>query len=139
MLFFFILNSCSKNGVFQSPSNKIIGTWKIEKVKFLKDFSFSRTDETENYNQINYTFNDDESLAISSPGVTLNGTWNIQESYDPNVQNNYGTGCTLVSVVNNSNGTVLIQNWNNLYIHKSKLTGEERRNGGTYYFTLSKQ
>ena len=139
MIFFLTLSGCSKNGIFKSNSIKIIGTWKMDKVKFLKDFSFARTDETANFNQFTYVFNEDESMSINTPGINLLGTWRIQETYDSNTQNSYGTNCALVSAVSNSNGTISIYNWNNLYVNKTKITGEERRNGGTYYYTLIKQ
>ncbi len=138
MILFLSLTGCSKSGVFESPSTKIIGTWKIDKVKFLKDFSFSRTDVTDNFNQWTYTYNEDETLTISFPGVTLNGTWKIHDTYDPNTDYLYGTRSTLISAISNLNGTISIQNWNNFYVNNSKLTGEERRNGGTYYYTLIK-
>lgn len=138
MIAFFALNSCTKNNVFQSPSIKIIGTWKIDKVKFSKDFSIGRADLTQDFNGTTYLFNEDESIVITSPNSSLQGTWNIENTYDPNTQNTYGTRCVLVSAMSNSNGTITIHNWNNLYITKSKLTGEERRDGGTYYYTLLK-
>ena len=60
MILFLVLTCCSKSGVFESPSTKIIGTWKIEKVKLLKDFSLGRTDLTDSFSQSTYTFQDDE-------------------------------------------------------------------------------
>ncbi len=139
MMSVFALNSCSKNNVFQSPAIKILGTWKIDKVKFLKDYSLGRRDVTQDFNGTTYLFNEDESVVITTPNSTFQGTWNIENTYDSNAQNSYGTHCDLISAMNNLNGTVSIHNWNNLYISKSKLTGEERRDGGTYYYTLSKQ
>ncbi len=135
----FTLISCSKKSVFQSPSIKILGTWKIDKVKFLKDFSLGRKDVTQDFSGTTYLFNEDESIVLTSPTSISQGTWNIENTYDTNTQNNYGTRCALVSALNNSNGTITIHNWNNLYVTKFNLTAEERRDGGTYYFTLTKQ
>ena len=135
----FSMNSCSKNSAFQSPAIKILGTWKIDKVKFLKDFSLGRRDVTQDFSGTTYLFNEDESVVMTAPTETLQGTWNIENTYNSNSQNSYGTSCALVSAMNNTNGTITIHNWNNLYVTKSKLTGEERRDGGTYYYTLSKQ
>lgn len=76
--FIFFFSSFSTT-VFQSDSEKLLGEWRFQEVKYFKPFSFRSINEMENYDSFRFVFEDNNSVTYYNVEnqITYQGKWQI--------------------------------------------------------------
>ena len=139
-----LLFSCTKEGLFKTSSDKIMGEWRFEKVTFKKDNAIFQKNLTDEYSDVELTFDKDYTFSEidNSIGQSYIGSWNIDDDQDNSSINSKGEITYQEHLVgtktDQSNGIVYLVNWQNLAVSKRKVTAIERKDDGTYTYVLKR-
>jgi hypothetical protein len=133
--------SCTENEpLFQSTEDKLQGQWRFERVKFQKNFSFSRTDLTSDYEDLLLEFNDDFSVTMTNTttGQTLQGSWQVDQEWVGYTETTQFMEVLEGALVEPSTGEVQLLDWNNLCVTENKITSFEYKDNGHFSYTLER-
>ncbi len=136
VLFGIVMFACNK----EKPDSRLIGTWRIAKVTFRKDFAVTKTDLTDVYNDIRLTFYNDKTFLYHHPGrkIDLTGNWEMDEES----QNN-GETTTTVQYIDwwgeDHLGHYEEGKWDNISFNKNGMRATESKHSGTYNLRLVKE
>jgi hypothetical protein len=139
-----LLFSCTKDGLFKTSSDKIMGDWRFEKVTFKKDNAVFQKNLTDDYSDIELTFYNDYTFSEidNASGKSYLGSWNIDDDEDNSSINDKGEIVYQEELfgtkTDQSTGVVFIVNWRNLNVSKRKVTAIERKDDGTYTYILKR-
>ena len=139
--FFFaslLIGSCSKGLSTEKLETRLIGTWKVEQVKFKRNGCYK--DVTQNFNQYKFTYAADGTLILvdTKVGESHEGYWYIDEEYvwDEEDQENDLVQTLIMAVYNTDANLWRDFRWKDLSVSNSKLKSTERRDGRRYKWEL---
>lgn len=140
LLFF----SCTKEGLFKTSSDKLMGEWRFEKVTFKKDNGIFQKNLTDDYSEVELTFYTDYTFSEidNATGESYLGSWNIDDDLDNSSINDKGEIVYQEELIgtktDQTSGIVFLVNWENLNVSKRKVSAIERKDDGTYTYILKR-
>lgn len=133
------LSSCED--IFKDSEEKIIGTWKYEKVMFQKNHRNYTQNVTSDYSDIilEFTDNHDALLILNESNDTLFGYWEIEryEIYDEYTDTYANEELLFFEVVNFDN-KIDTYIWEGFGIYFDKITATEYMSDGIYTYELER-
>ena len=139
-----LLFSCTKEGLFKTSSDKIMGEWRFEKVTFKKDNAIFQKNLTDEYSDVELTFDKDYTFSEidNSTGQSYLGSWNIDDDLYNSSINSKGEITYQEHLVgtktDQAHGIVYLVHWQNLAVSKPKVPAIERKDDGTYTYVLKR-
>jgi hypothetical protein len=139
---FFSLNSCNKGLSTNTIHERLIGTWKVEQVKFNPDGSLPSKDVTQKFQYYKFIFTADYSLTFidATTEESYDGYYYIDETvtWNNSSQENDVKQVIKMSLYEPVTGNTKEFDWGDISISKSKMKVTEKRNGGKYKYQLIK-
>ena len=134
------LGSCGKDGkLFKSASDRVMGEWKYEKVKFHEDGRIVKENLTDEFQNIEIELTEDFEFIESNTesGIERTGIWKIDTKSDYYGGNTGQTHNVLSTILTFPGATFLEEvEWEYLCVNRNKISAQQRKDGGTYIFTL---
>jgi hypothetical protein len=142
MIITLLLSSCTGESSYSTIENNIVGTWKVDEVKY-KRKGGCYNDVTPKFDSYKFIFNYDYTMQFidTETGEDHDGYWYVDEqwTWDPDDQQEEVETTVVISIYNaESNDTRMIY-WKEMFINRSRIKTKEKRNNGTYKWKLISQ
>ena len=142
ILLLLLTNSCNKDLPIETVERRILGTWKVEKVKMKSKGTTCYKDVTSNFTRYSMNFDNNGILSYfdSETSIIYDGYWYIWEidEWDSQKEEYVTTQTIESSIYDTVLDTSRIMTWNDISISNKKLKFIENRNGIKYKYTLVK-
>ena len=135
----FIFNSCKKGG-FKTSSDRIMGEWYFEKVKFREGGTFRNRNITEDYSDLTVEFTEDFEYIETNglDGSIRNGIWEIKSNFTTVNGSTTGGEVMECPIYNPATGLIDIIQWEQLNVTRNRICATEQKMGGTFWYTLKR-
>ena len=142
IVFFLSLGSWNKGLSTDTVYQRLIGTWKIDQVKFNPEGSLPTRDVTKKFQYYKFVFTADYYLTFidTETEETYDGYYYIDEitTWNNSSQENDVQQVIKMSLYDPVSGNTKDFEWKDISISNSKLKVTEKRNGGKYKYQLIK-
>lgn len=137
-----INTGCNKDLATGTIESRLIGTWRMDKVKFNPEGSLPSRDVSNKFRYYKYMFTADFYVTFVNTKTqeTYEGYYYINEivTWDEENQENDIEKQLVMSFYDPISTETKTLTWKNLQISNSKFKAKERRNDGTYSYFLEK-
>ena len=138
-----LFSACTSDSLFLSASDKLIGEWNFERVKFHKNWSFHSDDITDDYKKYTLVFHSDntlEQINATDPAESMSGEWTISSVWNSYSDEDDDENTVIEGYLYKpSTGETFDFYWEDVSLTKHKLHFREYFDEGTYRYKLHKE
>ncbi|MCH2235535.1 MAG: hypothetical protein MK078_14890 [Crocinitomicaceae bacterium] len=135
----FLFSSCKKGG-FKTSSDRIMGEWYFEKVRFQEGGTFRNKNITEEFENITVEFTSEFEYIETNgtDGTVRNGTWEINRTstYYGDEVGNISSEVMTFPILDPVSGLIDFVQWEDLRIQRNRIQAIENKTGGRFQYFL---